>query len=252
MIITAEDLDFASPLPLYQQLFDVLIDRCDHSSLHAGDLLPTEESLTRELDVSRATVNRAYRMLAEENCVDRVPGVGTFVRPRRMRRSLGQASDFLGETQRLGRAASYQLVSLTAGRPNRIQRDRLAVNDGEQVWHLDRLQLVDGRPVAIEHLTVPVALVPDLTAEQAASPIFPVLRAAGGTEATLRHALGAGLLPEADAKLLGAKPGAAMFRFERETVGDDGRPWEYGIVHMPAVTTRYDCEVRTGDAPVSF
>lgn len=252
MIITAEDLDYSSSVPLYQQLFDVLIDRCDHSDLSPGDPLPTEESLTRELRVSRATVNRAYRMLLEENCVDRIPGVGTFVRPRRMRRDLAQASDFLEETKRLGRTPSYRLVKLTAGRPTRIQRDRLQLAPDEQVWHLDRLQLVDERPVAIEHLSIPVALLPNLTKAQAQEPVFSLLRQAAGTEATLHQALGAGLLPEADATLLGVKTGAAMFRFERDTIGDDGRPWEYGIVHTPAVTTRYDCSVHTGAASVSF
>ena len=47
-----------------------------------GDILPSEHALCRRFSVSRMTVNRAMRDLAQEHLIRRVPGKGSFVAER--------------------------------------------------------------------------------------------------------------------------------------------------------------------------
>src|SRR5690606_13038996 len=49
----------------------------------AGDQVPSESTLVKQLKVSRMTVNRALRELTHEGLLVRVQGTGTFVAERR-------------------------------------------------------------------------------------------------------------------------------------------------------------------------
>jgi DNA-binding LacI/PurR family transcriptional regulator len=66
-------------LPLYQQIYDKLIEDVNEGRLKPGDRLPSENELSQRFDVSRITSKRALEMLSNEGRVERVPGKGTFL-----------------------------------------------------------------------------------------------------------------------------------------------------------------------------
>jgi GntR family transcriptional regulator len=67
------------PAPLYHQVYRLLKTDILNGTLHFGEKLPSEESLTAEFSVSRITVQRALNELASEGLVDRARGKGTKV-----------------------------------------------------------------------------------------------------------------------------------------------------------------------------
>jgi ABC-type glycerol-3-phosphate transport system substrate-binding protein len=75
----AYNIDRASRVPLYRQIKKYLIgyirDQRD------TDMIPPEIEISRNFDVSRATVRLAIMELVKEGLVERIPGKGTFVRP---------------------------------------------------------------------------------------------------------------------------------------------------------------------------
>ena len=73
-------LDKNSPIPLYYQLYTLLLNRIKEGELRPGDMLPTEVSLVEEYRVSRATVRQAILDLARNGYVVRENSKGTFVR----------------------------------------------------------------------------------------------------------------------------------------------------------------------------
>jgi GntR family transcriptional regulator, arabinose operon transcriptional repressor len=67
-------------LPLYQQIYDKLIEDVQAKRLNPGDRVPSENELSRRFGVSRITTKRVLEMLSDEGLVERVPGKGTFLK----------------------------------------------------------------------------------------------------------------------------------------------------------------------------
>ncbi len=77
--MTTEMLDPKDPLPLYYQLYSLLLERIRREEFHPGDMLPSERKLSREYGVSRITVIKAMELLEKEGLVERRQGRGSFV-----------------------------------------------------------------------------------------------------------------------------------------------------------------------------
>ena len=74
--------DKGSRVPLYKQVKEYLLDYiADNGS--GSPRMPTEEEISRELDVSRGTVKTAVKELVSEKKLVRVPGKGTFINIKR-------------------------------------------------------------------------------------------------------------------------------------------------------------------------
>src|SRR6516162_4061620 len=67
----------------YLQAKQYILQRISAGTLKAGERVPSENELVRELDVARMTANRALRELAADGVLVRVAGVGTFVAEQR-------------------------------------------------------------------------------------------------------------------------------------------------------------------------
>lgn len=68
-----------SSLPLHIQLLDELRHKILSGELQPHDRLPGEWELVKRLDISRATIQRAWQSAQEEGLIYRVTGKGTFV-----------------------------------------------------------------------------------------------------------------------------------------------------------------------------
>lgn len=75
---TIQISDFSST-PKYQQLADAVIEGLKNESLKKGDMLPSINELSVFLDISRDTVEKAYRMLKGKMVISSTPGKGYFI-----------------------------------------------------------------------------------------------------------------------------------------------------------------------------
>ena len=73
-------VDHMSPVPLYEQLADLLAARIETGELAPGAPLPSESYLQQEHGLSRVTVRAAMRALRERGLVVTLPQRGTYVR----------------------------------------------------------------------------------------------------------------------------------------------------------------------------
>jgi GntR family transcriptional regulator len=71
-------IDPGIPVPAYRQLADILRARIESGEL--TDRIPSEVGLSQEYGVAVTTVRHALALLREEGLIERVPGLGTFVR----------------------------------------------------------------------------------------------------------------------------------------------------------------------------
>lgn len=72
-------LDKQSGIPLYRQLYEALREAVQSGALPHGQRLPSVRKLIGTLQVNRATVTHAYRLLTEEHWVQSIPGSGYYV-----------------------------------------------------------------------------------------------------------------------------------------------------------------------------
>ena len=62
-------LDRNSPVPLYYQLYTILLKDINDGVFKPGDMLPTEVALMQQYSVSRATVRQAMQVLVQKGYV---------------------------------------------------------------------------------------------------------------------------------------------------------------------------------------
>ncbi|HEX2700344.1 MAG TPA: GntR family transcriptional regulator [Acidimicrobiales bacterium] len=99
------DVDFALPVPPYEQIRRAITTAVGRRQLEAGTRLPTVRQLARDLEVSPATVSHAYRELERDGLVYGAGRKGTFVadagRPA-ARPVPGLAREFVEQARRTG------------------------------------------------------------------------------------------------------------------------------------------------------
>lgn len=78
-------VNWASHVPRFEQVKQIIRRFIQENELRPGDLLPSEREWARRLRVSQMTVNRALKELEQEGVVTRVVGRGTFVLNNRIR-----------------------------------------------------------------------------------------------------------------------------------------------------------------------
>jgi len=156
-----EELDLASPRPLYQQVKDHVIERIERGVLTPGARLPSEHDLVRLLGVSRMTANRALRELFADGVLTRVPGVGTFVAPPRNEAELLEVRNIAVEIRERGSRYSCKVIELKRTKASRAVANGLEVKLGASVFRSVIVHFENGAPVQLEDRYVNPAVAPD-------------------------------------------------------------------------------------------
>ncbi|UNM12723.1 GntR family transcriptional regulator [Streptomyces formicae] len=195
---------------------------------HPGDAIPSERTLCAELDVSRPTLRAVVDELVATGRLVREHGRGMFVAPAKITQAL-VADDRPGAASppAPGAWTSRVLELRTAPAGARIGR-RLRVSPAAALVYVARLRLVDGAPIAIEHLHIPAELVPGLTPEQMESGFYAHLRDRLGIRmARATQSIEPTVLSADEAGLLDAPVLSPALLFDRVTTDAAGRPVEY-------------------------
>ena len=126
-----------------------------------GSFLPTETELERIYGVSRTTVRRAVGILTNEGYLIVTQGRGTQVQEISTSQHLNKITSFTETLRQRGYQVSTQGLDLQKVlAPDHI-RDVLSLKEGELVYHVQRVQCADGRPVCIMEDYLAAAQDPD-------------------------------------------------------------------------------------------
>lgn len=72
-------LDREGPVPVYQQIAQIIHDRITNGELLAGERVPSEAALESEFQIARTTARRVARELRQRGIAHTIQGEGTFV-----------------------------------------------------------------------------------------------------------------------------------------------------------------------------
>lgn len=130
-----------------------------------GDAIPSERALSAELGVSRPTLRAAADDLVATGLLVREHGRGMFVAPQKITQELVSGQHSLSAPLAGGSWSSRLLEFATVQAGARVGR-KLQLSPAASIVYIARLRLVDGAPIAIEHLHIPAELVPDLSEQE--------------------------------------------------------------------------------------
>lgn len=206
-------------LPLYRQVYQLLVRRLADNYWASSEAIPSESALASELSVSAGTVRKAIDQLVEEHLLVRKQGKGTFV-------TSYSNEEYLNRFFRL-RASNgdtvihvTKLLSSERRIPTAIDRSHLRMGKSEKIVVLTRLRYLNGTPTVVEVTVQSLALFPDIDKEEALPECLYSLyqKKYGITIASIREMLFAEGASKDFAKILNIKAGTPILIAKRSII----------------------------------
>lgn len=148
-------LNSESPVPLYYQLEQVIMDRINSQGV-VGMMLPPELDLMRIFNVSRATVKKATDILAERGIISRKRAHGTEIISLGVREDLGRLTSYTEQMSRRGLSISTTVLEANLITPTPALRERLKLIPKEKVLSIHRLRGTSAVfPIVLLHSHIP-------------------------------------------------------------------------------------------------
>jgi GntR family transcriptional regulator len=142
-------LDRQSPIPLYHQFKEYLIERIKNGDFLVGEAIPPETDLASQFGVSRATVRRAMHEMEIDGYINRAAGRGTFVIRTKVSRGLTRLTSFTEDMRERGYAVTAQILDYKSLKPPSHVAEMLDADPNEPLLYLSRLRFADQVPIAI-------------------------------------------------------------------------------------------------------
>jgi GntR family histidine utilization transcriptional repressor len=140
----------SGPTPRYRRVKEYIVKHIEAGGWRAGDQVPSESTLVRQLKVSRMTVNRALRELTHEGLLVRVQGTGTFVAEKRPIFNLVELRNIAEEIRERGQRHSARVELLKSEKSTPEVARELGLSAGTSVYHSVLVHMADGIPLQVE------------------------------------------------------------------------------------------------------
>ena len=228
-------------VPLYSKVEEVLASEIARGDLQPGDRLPSEDELLSRFDVSRITVRRAIQNLIQRGMVEIRRGRGTFVLAPVISQELTRLTGFVEDMDAHGRNASARVLSHGVVAANAAVARQLRISKGTRVMRIERVRLADSIPMSFDETYLPLEIGKQIVSNNLRiKPIFALLEEKYGiplTEAEYR--LEAAPAPARVAAALAITEGFPVFRIERTSFTEGGRPIDYEILSYRSDLIRF-------------
>jgi len=219
-----------SPIPIYEKIYNDILDKIATKVLEPGDRIPSETELASQYGVSRMTVRQALDQLRTQHAVVKRRGSGTFValsygRSRRLNKL--QAFRFEADLEN----ANVRTDIKFQGRldPPSAVADRLGLKPGQDAIRVQRVRIVEGRPAAIQDSWLPCSMVPQLAqVDLIDSSLYRTLTELCRIRLSwAEQEISASAATAEQAEWLMIKPGSPLIATTRITYQDSATPIEY-------------------------
>ena len=231
--------------PIYLKIKDYVKAEIRNGKYKPGDLLPTEDDMTKEFNASRTTVRNALANLEKEGYVWRRQGKGSVVKDFKSAQNLNYLSSFSESLEERGIKVTTGMLSISEVFPPAKVKEEIDLPDGEKVYWLQRTRIADGIPVAHINNYILKSVTPDLETKKSlleTHGLYHVLESEYNLEIdNCIETINTYLSGPLEAEILQLEKQLALFLSKRITRLVDGRVFEYvtsvirGDMHMYTV-----------------
>jgi DNA-binding GntR family transcriptional regulator len=150
----------AQPLPVYQQIAELLVRQIKAGYWHTGERLPTEAALAQTLSVAVGTLRKSLALLEQQGVLERIQGSGTYVKSV-------QGTQQIYELFRLELTdgpglPTAQILDVAPAQPE----PGMPRWDGVACWRVRRWRFLSQVPVALEEIWFPAKTLKTLSAAE--------------------------------------------------------------------------------------
>jgi GntR family transcriptional regulator len=236
-------IDRNSPVPLYAQI-EGQLRALILQQPQAGRPFHTDEALAKLFGVNRLTVRQAVKDLVDEGLLYRVRGLGTFVAGPKVEGMPIYPQGFLRQWSHKGLQVRVEVATLEPRPvPERAAR-ALNLPVGTPMLYLDRLRFVNGRPVIVDYIYMPMAMSDHVApADFSNEPLHFLLKRAGYSCISARLEIESVLAGDPEATRLEVSPGDPLLLRRIVLVGADGQAVTYGESFHRASMFKYTVEI---------
>jgi len=237
----AEALDRHSPVPLYQQLTDVLSCEIKQGRMKPGDGLPSEYDLMHRYGVSRYVVRQTLASLSRQGLIYTEHGRGSFVSFRRLEKTLSMLQSYHKNMRDCGLTVDVQILRKEVAAPGDDVAAQLHLKPKQPTFHLERLAYHQQSPVniLISDISLPAVQLDQLM-EFPGGSLYAYL--ADTCQVFLHHAhsyLEVGFAGEHESRLLHLPRGSVLIQLVSQVFSPDNEPVEFTRVVYPATMFRF-------------
>ncbi len=231
------------PLARYERVKEHIRSHIVSGEWRPGDRIPSEMTLVRELGVSRMTINRALRELAEQGVLNRFSGVGTFIAEEKPQSTLLMIAHIGDEIRARGHEYRYSIeLRAREAAPSDVFA-ALGLPPAASVFHLICVHRENGVPVQLEDRFVNPAAAPkfldqDFATVRPSEYLFNTIPAH-----EIEHVVDAGLPTRAEAALLQMGTDQPCLTLQRRTWAS-GVPVTFARFVHPGTRYRLGCRFK--------
>ena len=145
--------------PLYLRIKEYIEDLIEDKTYQPGDKLPSENSLAKELEVSRASLREALRVLEEEGRIVKHQGIGTFISEPtpKFKKGIEELNSVTETIKNEGFNPGTKNVSVSEISPTDSLYDKIQEGRNEnfqKVLRIERIRTADQIPVVycLDHI----------------------------------------------------------------------------------------------------
>lgn len=158
--------------PIYKTIENNIKDLINSGELKEGDLIPSENELCDEFNVTRMTVRSALNNLVKEGYITRRRGIGSIVLANKIYDNISAISGFTKEMNSKGLEVSNILVSLEVLQADKDLASKLNINTGDNVWEVKRIRLANNVRISFMITYMPLSMFPNLTKDDCMGSLY--------------------------------------------------------------------------------
>lgn len=237
-------IDHASPVPLHLQVEALLRQLIEMPQYKAGEFLPREVEMAKQLGISRNTIRQATNKLENEGLISRKKGLGTKVAARTLTTRLDNWHSFTQEMNDSGIAFTNYLIKASLEEIDERLATFFNLPEKSRLVKLVRLRGdIDGPFVLFESFFHPrTGIGPD---EDFTQPLYELLESRYNTLVSLsREQIRARKATAFIAGQLRIKTGDPVLFRERFVFDAGERPVEYNTGYYNAEKFTYSIEIK--------
>ncbi len=238
---SSDALDRHSPIPLYQQLTDLLSCQIKQGVLKPGDGLPSELDLVHRFGISRYVVRQTLANLVHQGLIYTEQGRGSFVSYRRLEKKLSMLQSYHKNMRDCGLIVSVDVLCKEIITPPAEVSKQLSLQPGKQAFHLERIAY---------HKQIPInLLISDITLSKPqleilmhfpGGSLYEYMAEACHVELYRAHSyLEVGFAGEQESRLLNLPRGSVLIQIISHVVDRNNSPIEFTRIVYPATMFRF-------------
>ena len=219
------------PKARYMEIYKDLKEKIEEGEYAFQELLPSENTLVQEYDCSRNTVRRAMGELVNDGYVQTMQGKGVrniYQPTMQATFEIGGIESFKESAIRNKKEPRSEVIHFVELVVDEKIAQRTGFMVGDEIYYLQRLHYLDGKPLILNHNYFLKSVAKDLTKEIAEKSIYDYLEnILGVTIVTSKRIMTVEKMTQIDEKYLELGDYNCLAVVSSQTYNSDGIMFEY-------------------------